>query len=115
MPDTKDAGTPASDDTTMFSRTAGRDIFGDLDDKMPELRIPAQVMVDARRVAASLGMDLTNFRRLVLYVAVYGKEHIASLQRRQLDRVQGNVPAPADIVDPSVVTLPGFLRRSAKP
>lgn len=81
---------PAESPDIAFSRTAGRDIFGPLDDHLPEVRIPAEVKLDATRKAHALGLDLTAFLRLNLYASLYGVEHVTSLHREQLERALGN-------------------------
>jgi len=77
-------------DRSMAARTPGRDIFGPLDDHLPEVRIPAEVKLDATRAAHELGLDLTAYLRQNLYATLYGPEHVAMLHRRQLERVLGN-------------------------
>jgi len=77
-------------DSAMPARTPGRDIFGPLDDHLPEVRIPAEVKLDATRAAHELGLDLTAYLRQNLYASLYGPEHVAMLHRRQLERVLGN-------------------------
>jgi hypothetical protein len=73
----------------FFSRTPGRDIFGPLDDHLPEVRIPAEVKLDAMRAANSAGLDLTAYLRERLYVGLYGAEHIGRLYQERARRVQG--------------------------
>jgi hypothetical protein len=77
-------------DLPMFSRTPGRDIFGKLDDKLPEVRIPGEVKLAAERAAAEEGLDLTAWMRELVYDALYGPEHVASLYRARMERVRGN-------------------------
>jgi hypothetical protein len=81
---------PDDSDTPAFARTPGRDIFGCLDDNLPEVRIPAEVKLDAMRRASSLGLDLTAFLRENLYATLYGPEHIASLYEERAKRALGN-------------------------
>jgi hypothetical protein len=77
---------------TAQARTPGRDIFGPLDDHLPEVRIPADVKLDATRAAAAAGLDLTAWIRELVYSSVYGPEHLASLYEKRARRVLGNAP-----------------------
>jgi hypothetical protein len=77
-------------DAPMQARTAGRDIFGPLDDHLPEVRIPAEVKLEATRAAATAGLDLTTWLRELVYASVYGPEHLASLYEKRARRVLGN-------------------------
>lgn len=77
-------------EAAALARTAGRDIFGDLDDHVPEVRVPHHVKVDATKRAHELGLDITAFLRLNLYATLYGPDHVASLHKAQLERVLGN-------------------------
>ena len=81
-----------SDDfnASAAARTPGRDIFGPLDDNLPEVRVPAHVKVDAMQAAARLGLDLTTFLRENLYASLSGPEHVASLYQERSRRVLGN-------------------------
>lgn len=81
--DQNGAGLPA------FARTAGRDIFGPLDDHLPEVRIPAEVKLDALRAAHASGLDLTAWIRELVYGSIYGPEHIAALYRQRSQHVLG--------------------------
>lgn len=76
-------------DEAAASRTPGRDIFGPLDDHLPEIRIPADVRTDALRAAAKEGMDLTAWVRELVYGSLYGGEHIAMLHANRIRRVLG--------------------------
>lgn len=82
------------------ARTAGRDIFGPLDDHLPEIRIPADVKVDAMRAAAALGLDLTAWMRELVYVSIYGPEHLARMHEERARRVLGNAPRAAQEARP---------------
>jgi hypothetical protein len=77
-------------DIPMLSRTPGRDIFGKLDDKLPEVRIPAHVRIDAERAASELGLDLTAWLRELVYESLYTAEHLGSLYEERAKRVRGN-------------------------
>jgi hypothetical protein len=59
---------------------------------LPEVRIPADVKVDATRAAAASGLDLTAWIRELVYSSVYGPEHLASLYEKRARRVLGNAP-----------------------
>lgn len=81
----------------MQARTPGRDIFGPLDDSLPEVRIPGDVKLDATRAAHALGLDLTAYLRQNLYASLYGPEHVARMHQRQLERVLGNARRTATV------------------
>lgn len=94
-----DIGLPA------FARTPGRDIFGCLDDHLPEVRISAEVKLDAVRKANSMGLDLTAFLRENLYASLYGPAHVASLYEDRAKRALGNA-RQCDTVPLRVVEMP---------
>lgn len=77
-------------DIPAFARTAGRDIFGPLDDSLPEVRINADVKLAAMRAANALGLDLTAYLRENLYASLYGPDHLGSLYEERSKRVLGN-------------------------
>lgn len=81
---------PAAFDASATARTPGRDVFGPLDDHLPEVRIPADVKVDAMRAAAQQGLDLSAWLRELVYGSLYGPEHVAMLYQRRIQRVLGN-------------------------
>lgn len=87
-----------------FARTPGRDIFGKLDDHLPEVRVPHDVKRDAENAAAQLGMDLTAYLRENLYASLYGPAHVASLYEDRARRALGNArqkaTVPLKVVDP---------------
>lgn len=89
---TSDNGTQTSGDgdSVQFARTPGRDIFGPLDDHLPEIRIPADVKVQAMRAAAAAGLDLTAWVRELVYASLYSPAHLASLYEKRALRVLGN-------------------------
>jgi hypothetical protein len=100
------------------ARTAGKDIFGDFDDEIPAIRIPADVRLDALRAAAKEGMNLTAWVRELVYGSLYGPEHVATLHANRIRRVLGNAgqlePAPAaPAVVAGPVGLPKFLRQES--
>lgn len=80
-----------SDGDSQFARGAQADLFGKLDAEVT-LRIPDTVLEDLNREAHELGMDLSKFLRTVLYVRLYGLEHVQSLQQQQLQRNATNAP-----------------------
>jgi hypothetical protein len=90
MPDSSSPNERCAFDSTMRQRTPGRDIFGKLDDKLPEVRVPAEVKIAAERAAAELGLDLTVWLRELAYEALYGSDHVANLYRERMERVRGN-------------------------
>jgi hypothetical protein len=78
-------------DAPMQARTPGRDIFGKLDDNLPEVRIPFEVKQEAERAARAADCgDLTTWLRELVYASLYGPEHIASLYAQRAKRVLGN-------------------------
>jgi hypothetical protein len=82
-----------------FSRTPGRDIFGPLDDKLPEIRIPAEVKIAATRAAHEQGIDLTAWLRELVYGTLFGAKHVASLYEDRIQRVLGNARQEPDGLD----------------
>lgn len=100
-------------DSSMKSRTPGRDVLGKLDSSIPEVRVPHQVRLDAEARAAELGLDLSAFLRENLYGSLYGEHHVASLYEERARRVLGKapheVPAPA-----AGEVVPAFLRNASK-
>lgn len=86
-------GTPEEEldaDRPQFSRTPGRDIFGKLDDKLPEIRIPGHVKLEAENAAHELGLDITSWLRELVYESLYTAEHLGSLYESRARRVRGN-------------------------
>lgn len=77
-------------DAAVAARTPGRDIFGPLDDSLPEIRIPGEVKLAAMRAASAASMDLTAWMRELVYASLYGPEHLASLYETRARRVLGN-------------------------
>lgn len=82
-----------------FSRKPGRDIFGPLDDKLPEIRVPAEVRLLATRAAHEQGIDLTAWMRELVYGTLFGAKHVASLYEDRIDRVLGNARQNPDTDD----------------
>lgn len=101
-------------DTPMLSRTPGRDIFGPLDDHLPEIRIPADVKVDATRAAHALGMDVTTWLRELVYGSLYGPEHVAMLHAERSRRVLGNAPQQEGSPSERPTAVPTFLRSASR-
>lgn len=97
-------------DSPMQARTATRDIFGKLDDSIPEVRVPHQVLLDAQARAAELGLDLSAFLRENLYSTLYGPEHVGMLYQERSRRVLGN--ARRDDSASPTSAVPSFLRSS---
>lgn len=75
---------------TSLARTASADIFGKLDSELPPIRINGDVLEAAHRVAHDSGMGITEFVRTLLYVRVYGLEHVLSLKEDRIRRATGN-------------------------
>ena len=71
-------------DNKALARSAGSDIFGKLDDELPPVRINGDVRDTLKRKAASVGMNETEFLRNLVYVNVYGIDHVLSLQAERL-------------------------------
>ena len=82
----------AADDYTeaAMARTAAADIFGKLDAELPPIRINADTLADVHRAATDAGMGVTEFVRTLLYVRVYGLEHVLSLKESRIRRAMGN-------------------------
>lgn len=78
------------DATSLAARTPGRDIFGPMDDSLPEVRIHSEVRMDALRAAAKEGLDLSAWIRELVYGSLYGPEHVATLHANRIRRVLGN-------------------------
>lgn len=99
-----ETGEGADLDIPAFARTPGRDIFGKLDDNLPEVRIPHEVKRDAEQAASALGLDLTAYLRENLYASLYGPAHVASLYedraRRALGNARQNTTVELRVVDP---------------
>lgn len=95
-------------DSPMQARTPGRDIFGALDETLPEIRIPAEVKLDATRAAAALGLDLTAWLRENVYASLYGPEHLGSLYEARARRVRGNAVREEPALPGGA--LPNFLK-----
>jgi hypothetical protein len=80
----------------QFARTPGRDIFGNLDDHLPEVRINSDVRADAAKAAAKQGLDLSARIRELVYGSLYGPGHVATLHANRIRRVLGNAGHPVD-------------------
>lgn len=79
-----------ADDITEFARSANSDIFGKLDAELPPVRVNADTLADVHRAASDAGMGVTEFVRTLLYVRVYGIEHVLSLKESRIRRAMGN-------------------------
>lgn len=109
----KDAGDAFT--SPRHSRTPGRDIFGKLDDHLPEIRIPFEVKQDAERAAREDGCgDLTTWMRELVYGRLYGPDHVGSLYAARSRRVTGNAGQGKTLMDPPDSVLPAYLRSTAK-
>jgi hypothetical protein len=76
--------------TPSFARNAARDLFGPLDDKLPEIRINGDVRLDAERAAHALGLDLSGWLRELVYGSLYSPEHLSGLYKQRFERVMGH-------------------------
>lgn len=77
-------------DEVVLARTGVTDIFGKLDDNLPEIRMNGDVVDQMRRNARAAGMNLTEYARYKIYVGEYGFDHVNSLREEQLRRAMGN-------------------------
>lgn len=93
MPITPDCNEELPSEGDAFSRTGVTDIFGKLDDHLPEIRMNGDVVDQMRRNARAIGMNLTEYARYKIYVGEYGFEHVNSLREKQLRRAMGIAPS----------------------
>ena len=113
--DNGNEGASAFDSPMQQARTPGRDIFGKLDDHLPEIRIPFEVKQDAERAAREDGCgDLTTWMRALVYARLYGPKHLAMVHEAQYQRVLGNAGQGKGVMDPPEGALPPFLRGGAR-
>ena len=77
-------------DNKALARSAGSDLFGKVDDALPEVRVNGDVREAVRRKAASVGMNETEFLRNLVYVNLYGIDHVLSLQAERLKSTMVN-------------------------
>lgn len=91
---TDNTNSPETDDNVSFSRTGTSDIFGKLDCELPTLRFnsEAEMELERRWRASGLGSK-SEYIRIVLYVNLFGEEHIANLQAQRMRRAIGNATA----------------------
>lgn len=88
---------PDDADGVQFARTPGRDIFGKLDDHLPEVRIPFEVKQAAERAARADGCgDLTTWLRELVYARLIGPEHLGTVHAQRSARVLGNARQEPD-------------------
>lgn len=108
-------GESSAFDSPMQARTPGRDIFGKLDDHLPEIRIPFEVKQDVERVAREDGCgDLTTWMRELVYARLYGPEHLGSLYELRARRVLGNAGQGKPVAALPDSALPAYLRGGGK-
>lgn len=100
----------AEADLVQFARKAGRDIFGDLDDHLPEVRVNGDVKIDALRVAARNGQDLTGWMRELVYAALYGPHGVAMFHQVRAERALGNSGRAPALSEEEVRARLGSLR-----
>lgn len=111
----KDTTSDSAFDGPVQARTPGRDIFGKLDDHLPEVRIPFEVKQDAERAAREDGCgDLTAWVRELVYARLYSPEHLGSLYEARARRVLGNAGQGKSVASPPDGALPKFLRQESK-
>lgn len=76
-------------DVPMGSKAVFGAAFGKLDDKVDETRMDGATMERLRATAVEMGMQMPDFVRLCLRVAVWGEDHMASIAVQQIRRVTG--------------------------
>lgn len=75
----------------LAARTGQSDILGKLDDELPSLRINGDAVIELERRWRASGLgSLSEYRRMVLYVNLFGEEHVANLYAAKVRRVVGN-------------------------
>lgn len=79
-----------STDNPALARTATSDIFGKLDDELPPIRIHGDVRTELRRRATANHMNETEYLRNLIYVGMYGIDHVVSLHADRLRCAMGN-------------------------
>lgn len=80
---------PEHDEVPMGSKAVFGAAFGKLDDKLDETRMDGATMERLRATAVEMGMQMPDFVRLCLRVAVWGEDHMASIAVQQIRRVTG--------------------------
>lgn len=75
----------------LAARSPTSDVFGKLDDELPQVRINSDALLEIKRKAASHDMTLSEYIRIRLYVDVFGLEHVLSLNENRIRRATGNV------------------------
>lgn len=73
-----------------FARTPGRDVFGKLDDRLPEIRVPFEIRQLAERAAHEEGVDLSTWMRDLFYARLLTPEHVARMYQQRAERALGN-------------------------
>lgn len=78
-------------DQVMFARSGQSDVFGKLDCELPTLRFNSDADFELERRWRASGMgSKSEYIRTVLYVNLFGIEHIANLQAERVRRAIGN-------------------------
>lgn len=103
MPDTQN-------NAPSFARTPNRDIFGILDEHLPEVRINADVKLDAMRVAARNGQDLTGWMRELVVSALYGPHGVAMFHQVRAERALGNAGKNPALTEDEIQARLGSIR-----
>lgn len=77
------------------ARNPTSDLFGKLDDELPQVRINSDALLEVKRKAAANDMTLSEYIRTRLYVDVFGLDHVLSLHEQRIRRATGNAVQPA--------------------
>lgn len=70
-------------------RIAFAAVFGKCDDEL-KFRCTSEMKADVQRRSAELGLAPSDFLRMTLSIALYGKESVLSVTQRQIEEVAGN-------------------------
>lgn len=74
----------------VLARSPTSDLFGKLDDELPQVRINADALLAIKRKASAADMTLSEYIRTRLYVDVFGLDHVLSLHEERIRRATGN-------------------------
>lgn len=91
----EEQGQRQQDGDGLAARTPTSDVFGKLDDELPQVRINADALLEIKRKATANDMTLSEYVRTRLYVDVFGLEHVLSLHEQRIRRATGNAVQPA--------------------
>lgn len=73
-----------------FSRTSQSDVFGKLDAELQAIRMDSETLLKLHQEANEVGMNITEFCRIVLRGRVWGVDHIATVSAERVRRAIGN-------------------------